>query len=113
MVVCLRLFRTTRYAHWYDKQYHTIYIPFYTNMGSFVFGMIAGLLYCKHKQGHIDLTKSKVCQQFIIFSIQIHLRLILYSSCRYFGTVYCRLHFWVYSLVKFSTQIILKSQQFG
>lgn len=52
---------TTRYAHWYDEQYHTIYIPFYTNMGSFVLGMIAGLLYCKHKQGHIDLTKSKVC----------------------------------------------------
>ncbi|XP_055315466.1 nose resistant to fluoxetine protein 6-like [Sitodiplosis mosellana] len=51
---------TTRYAHWYDEQYHTIYIPFYTNMGSSVLGMIAGLLYCKHKQGHIDLTKSKV-----------------------------------------------------
>ncbi|XP_031617702.1 nose resistant to fluoxetine protein 6-like [Contarinia nasturtii] len=51
---------TTRYAHWYDEQYQTIYIPFYTNMGSFVLGMIAGLLYCKHKQGHIDLTKSKV-----------------------------------------------------
>lgn len=40
-------------------------------MGSFVFGMIAGLLYCKHKQGHIDLTKSKVCQQFLTFPIRI------------------------------------------
>lgn len=53
--------RKTRYAHWYDVQYQKAYIPFYTNMGSFTFGMIAGLLYCKHKQGQIDLTKSKVC----------------------------------------------------
>lgn len=53
--------RKTRYAHWYDEQYRKAYIPFYTNMGSFTFGMIAGLLYCKHKQGQIDLTKSKVC----------------------------------------------------
>lgn len=52
--------RKTRYAHWYDEQYQKAYIPFYTNMSSFSFGMIAGLLYCKHKQGHIDLTKSRV-----------------------------------------------------
>lgn len=32
-------------------------------MGSIVLGMIAGLLYRKHKQGHIDLTKSKVGEQ--------------------------------------------------
>lgn len=52
--------RKTRYAHWYDEQYQKAYIPFYTNMSSFSFGMIAGLLYCKHKQGHIDLAKSRV-----------------------------------------------------
>lgn len=57
-------YRTTRYAHWYDEQYQTFYIPFYTNISSIVLGMIAGLLYTKHKAGHIDLTKSKVRQPF-------------------------------------------------
>lgn len=40
--------------------YHNIYIPSYTNFGSFLFGMIGGYLYCLHKQGHIDLVRTKV-----------------------------------------------------
>lgn len=52
--------RNQRYAHWYDRMYHNIYIPSYANFGSFLFGMIGGYLYCLHKQGHIDLVRSKV-----------------------------------------------------
>lgn len=35
------------------------------------------------------------------------------SFCQYFGTVCCRLRFWAYFPVQFSTQITLKSQLFG
>lgn len=54
-------YRITRYAHWFSEQYHSIYIPFYANLTSFLIGMVGGILYYRHKQGHIDLTKSKVC----------------------------------------------------
>lgn len=56
----LIFFRSTRYSHLFDSMYKTIYIPWYTNTGSFVLGMIGGLVWCKHKQGLIDLSKSKV-----------------------------------------------------
>lgn len=59
-IIVVLLHRITRYAHWFSEQYHSIYIPFYGNLTSFLFGMIGGILYCRHKQGHIDLTKSKV-----------------------------------------------------
>lgn len=80
MISC---YRATRYAHWYDEQYRKAYIPFYTNMSSFIFGMIAGLLYCKHKQGHIDLSKSKVCYILFLYSeLLFAIDIYIYTSNR-------------------------------
>lgn len=37
--------------------YRTIYIPFYTNFGSFICGMIGGMLYKKYKDENVKLAK--------------------------------------------------------
>lgn len=73
--------RTQRYAHWYDAQYHSTYIPFYGNAHSFIFGMIGGLVYSKHKQGHFDLTKTKVCKLKIEFSLRKNCELLTILPC--------------------------------
>lgn len=39
-----------RYLQWYDRQYRNIYIPAYTNAGSFVCGTIGGIVYSTAKR---------------------------------------------------------------
>lgn len=40
--------------------YKKMYIPSYTNFGSFLCGMIGGILFYKYKQEHNDLKQFKV-----------------------------------------------------
>ncbi|KAJ6641727.1 Nose resistant to fluoxetine protein 6 [Pseudolycoriella hygida] len=46
-----------RYSHFYDAMYRNVYIPSYTNFGSFVFGMIGGILYKKCKDENVKFGK--------------------------------------------------------
>lgn len=88
------------------------------NMSSFVLGMLAGLLYCKHKQGDIDLTKSKVHESLILhiwWTLSFN-ELFSFLSNRfyqYFGTVYCQSHSLDFTPVIFSMRMISRSQQCG
>lgn len=61
------MIRNQRYLHWYDEMYKRIHIPAYTNFGSFLCGMIGGILFDKYKQEQVELGKLKVC--FVFFDV--------------------------------------------
>ncbi|XP_037044343.1 nose resistant to fluoxetine protein 6-like [Bradysia coprophila] len=41
-----------RYSHYYDDMYRNVYVPSYMNFGSFVCGMIGGMVYNKFKDDY-------------------------------------------------------------
>lgn len=49
--------RSDRYAHFYDEMYRNVYVPSYTNFGSFICGMIGGIMYKKWKNENARVGK--------------------------------------------------------
>lgn len=47
-----------RYLQWYDRQYRSVYIPAYTNAGSFLCGIIGGIVYGTAKRDRSRLVES-------------------------------------------------------
>lgn len=48
-----------KYGMWFDDIYKKVYIPTHTNMGTYLAGMIAGLLYLKLKARQPNITETK------------------------------------------------------
>lgn len=45
---------------WYDPMYRKMYIPTHTNFGSYLAGLIAGLLYHRLKRANFDAVRNRV-----------------------------------------------------
>lgn len=45
---------------WYDPMYRKMYIPTHTNFGSYLAGLIAGLLYHRLKRANFDAVRHRV-----------------------------------------------------
>ncbi|XP_055610840.1 nose resistant to fluoxetine protein 6-like [Uranotaenia lowii] len=43
-----------RFIYWYDRMYHQIYIPFHTNMGCYLGGILLGAIYFHQRQKFHD-----------------------------------------------------------
>ncbi|XP_062550135.1 nose resistant to fluoxetine protein 6-like [Armigeres subalbatus] len=41
-----------RFIYWFDRMYQLIYIPFHTNMGCYLGGIILGMIYYKQRKNH-------------------------------------------------------------
>ncbi|EDS45872.1 conserved hypothetical protein [Culex quinquefasciatus] len=41
-----------RFIYWYEEMYHLVYIPFHTNMGCYLGGIIMGLIYYKQRKNY-------------------------------------------------------------
>ncbi|XP_058123495.1 nose resistant to fluoxetine protein 6 [Anopheles ziemanni] len=48
-----------KYVLWYDPMYHKMYIPTHTNIGSYLAGLIAGLVYHKLKRANFEAAHHK------------------------------------------------------
>ncbi|KAL9700829.1 hypothetical protein quinque_004270 [Culex quinquefasciatus] len=44
--------RDERFIYWYEEMYHLVYIPFHTNMGCYLGGIIMGLIYYKQRKNY-------------------------------------------------------------
>lgn len=53
-------FREQRFIFLMHKDYYITYLPFYMNSGSFLLGLIGGIIYCENRAGHINLYENKV-----------------------------------------------------
>ncbi|XP_058461156.1 nose resistant to fluoxetine protein 6-like [Malaya genurostris] len=47
-----------RFIYWYDRMYQAVYIPFHTNMGCYLGGLILGMIYYKQRKHNHDSNRS-------------------------------------------------------
>lgn len=66
-----------RYLQWYDQMYASVYVPAYTNGGSFFFGLCGGILYVRAKQERLGFGEGKLLRVLFWTVLPVGLALLM------------------------------------
>lgn len=83
-----------KYGMWFDDIYKKVYIPTHTNMGTYLAGMVAGLLYLKLKARQPNITETKVFK-YTWYAILPTAFLLMMSAYWFYACELQKPQFWI------------------